>query len=152
MLQFTRKLRLVYFKWYITYLFKTWAYWFRCYSDICDYSLCYYFHLSPRKHWPLVHGPPLRTGGPFLGAPGNYRARSTVLFFILDSSFKRFENCTVKLSAKEIKWTSLEVRTRPTFLENLISKYDFRGPLSCFVFHSRWEFQNFWKLYRNVFG
>ena len=34
---------------------------------------------------------------------------------ILDSSFKRFENCTVKLSAKETKWTSLEVRTHPTF-------------------------------------
>ena len=50
------------------------------------------------------------------------------MFFILDSSFKRFENCTVKLSAKEIKWTSLEVRTHPTFLENLISKYDF-GPV-----------------------
>ena len=50
------------------------------------------------------------------------------MFFILDSSFKRFENCTVKLSAKETKWTSLEVRTHPTFLENLISKYDF-GPV-----------------------
>ena len=50
------------------------------------------------------------------------------MFFILDSSFKRFENCTVKVSAKETKWTSLEVKTHPTFLENLISKYDF-GPV-----------------------
>ena len=50
------------------------------------------------------------------------------MFFILDSSFKRFENCTVKLSAKETKWTSLEVRTHSAFLENLISKYDF-GPV-----------------------
>ena len=50
------------------------------------------------------------------------------MFVILDSSFKRFENCTVKLSAKETKWTSLEVKTHPTFLENLISKYDF-GPV-----------------------
>ena len=50
------------------------------------------------------------------------------MFFILDSSFKRFENCTVKLSAKETKWTSLEVKTHPTFLENLISKHDF-GPV-----------------------
>ena len=50
------------------------------------------------------------------------------MFFILDSSFKRFENCIVKLSAKETKWTSLEVRTHPTFRENLISKYDF-GPV-----------------------
>ena len=50
------------------------------------------------------------------------------MFFILDSSFKRFENCTVKLSAKETKWTSLLVRTHPTFLETLISKYDF-GPV-----------------------
>ena len=59
------------------------------------------------------------------------------MFFILDSSFKRFENYTVKLSAKETKWTSLEVRTHPTFLENLISKYDFgpvklTGPVSYF--------------------
>ena len=53
----------------------------------------------------------------------------------------RFENCTVKLSAKETKWTSLEVKTHPTFLENLISKCDFgpvklpglsrNGPLVC---------------------
>ena len=50
------------------------------------------------------------------------------MFFILDSSFKRLENCTVKLSAKETKWTSLQVKTHPTFLENLISKYDF-GPV-----------------------
>ena len=65
------------------------------------------------------------TRGPFLEAPGNYRAREAVLFFILESNFKRFENCTVKLSAKETKWTSLKVRTHPTFLENLISKDDF---------------------------
>ena len=41
---------------------------------------------------------------------------------------KRFENGAVKLLAKETKCTSLEVRTRPTFLETLISKYDF-GPV-----------------------
>ena len=35
---------------------------------------------------------------------------------------------TVKLSANKTKWTSLEVRTHPTFLETLISKYDF-GPV-----------------------
>ena len=35
---------------------------------------------------------------------------------------------TVKLSANKTKWTSLEVRTHHTFLENLISKYDF-GPV-----------------------
>ena len=76
-----------------------------------------------------VNYAPIQTSrGPFLEAPGNYRARYLVLFFILDSSFKRFENCTVKLSAKETKWTSLEVRTHPTFLENFISKYDF-GPV-----------------------
>ena len=83
-----------------------------------------------------------RNWGPFLEAPGNYRARQAVLFFILDSSFKRFENCTVKLSAKETKWTPLEIRTHPTILENLISKYDFgpvklpglsrNGPLMCY--------------------
>ena len=42
--------------------------------------------------------------------------------------FNSFENCTVKLSAKETKWTSLMVRTHPTFLETLISKYHF-GPV-----------------------
>ena len=50
------------------------------------------------------------------------------MFFTLDSSIKRFENCTVKLSAKETKLTSLEVTTHPTFLENLMSKYYF-GPV-----------------------
>ena len=50
------------------------------------------------------------------------------MFFTLDSSFKRFENCTVKLSAKETKWTSSEVRTRPTFLHTLISNSD-TGPV-----------------------
>ena len=40
-------------------------------------------------------------------------------------SFKSFKSCTVKLPAKETKWTSLEARTHPIFLETLISKYDF---------------------------
>ena len=48
--------------------------------------------------------------------------------FSFQSSFKRFENYTANLSAKETKWTLLEVTTHPTFLENLISKYDF-GPV-----------------------
>ena len=38
------------------------------------------------------------------------------------------ENHPVKLLAKETKWTSSEVRTHPTFAENLISKHDF-GPV-----------------------
>ena len=38
------------------------------------------------------------------------------------------ENGAVKLSAKETKCTSLEVRTHPTFLETLISKRD-SGPV-----------------------
>ena len=67
----------------------------------------------------------LLSWGPFLETPGNYRLARAVLSFILDSSFKRLENCTVKLSAKETKWTSLEVKTHPTFLEKLISKCDF---------------------------
>ena len=45
-----------------------------------------------------------------------------------DGSFNSFENGTVKLSAKETKWTSLEIRTHPTLLETLISKYVF-GPV-----------------------
>ena len=47
---------------------------------------------------------------------------------VKDGSFKHFENGAVKLLAKETKWTSVEVRTHPTFLETLISKYDF-GPV-----------------------
>ena len=51
--------------------------------------------------------------GPFLKA---------VLFSIPDENFKSFENKTVKLLPKETTWTSLEVRTHPTFLETSISK------------------------------
>ena len=51
------------------------------------------------------------------------------MFSIKDGSFKSFENGTVKLLAKETKWTSLEVRTQHTFLDNLISKYD-TGPVN----------------------
>ena len=58
--------------------------------------------------------------GPFLEAPGNYRARLAVLISIKDGSFKRFENGAVKLLAKETKWTSLEVGRHPTLLETLI--------------------------------
>ena len=43
-------------------------------------------------------------------------------------SVKSFENSKVKLLAKETKWTSLGVRTHPTFLETLISRYDY-GPV-----------------------
>ena len=50
------------------------------------------------------------------------------MFSLPDGSFKSFENYAVKVSAKETKWTSLELRTDPTFLETLISKYDF-GPV-----------------------
>ena len=48
-----------------------------------------------------------------------------VLFSLPDGSFGRFENYAVKASAGETKWTSLELRTDPTFLQTLISKYDF---------------------------
>ena len=50
------------------------------------------------------------------------------MYFIPDESFKRFENCTVKISVNETKWTSLEARTHLTLLETLISKFDF-GPV-----------------------
>ena len=42
-----------------------------------------------------------------------------------DAYFKSFENYAVKLSAKETKWTSLELRTHPTFIETSISNYSF---------------------------
>ena len=70
---------------------------------------------------------PFAARGPFLEAPGKNRARWAVLLFIKDESFKSFEDGAVKLSANETKWTSLEVIRHPTFLETLISKYDF-GP------------------------
>ena len=41
-------------------------------------------------------------------------------FPFIEGSFKSFENYTVELLANETKWTSLEVRTHPTFLETLI--------------------------------
>ena len=66
--------------------------------------------------------------GPFLEAPGNYQPHKAVLFSIPNGSFWRFENCTVKVSAKETKLTLLEIRTHTTFLETLVSKYDF-GPV-----------------------
>ena len=66
--------------------------------------------------------------GPFLEAPSI-------------GGIKRFESCTVKLSAKETIWTSLEVRTHPSFLDSLISKYDFgpgiSGPLRYRVFREK---------------
>ena len=43
-----------------------------------------------------------------------------LLFSIKDGSFKSFEIYTVKLSAKETKWPSSEVRTHPTVLKTLI--------------------------------
>ena len=53
-------------------------------------------------------------------------SRGPFCCFVFQSrgSFKKFENCTVKLLAEERKWTLSEVRTRPTFLETLISKSD----------------------------
>ena len=69
-----------------------------------------------------------RTRGPFLEAPGNYRARKTVLFFIPDGSCKSFENYSIKILAKE---TKLRWRSEHTllflrlWLQNMIS-----GPLS----------------------
>ena len=69
-----------------------------------------------------------RPRGPCLEAPGNYRAPLSCFVFHSRGSFKRFENCTVKLSAKETKWTSSEVKTRPTFLETSILKSD-SGPV-----------------------
>ena len=42
-------------------------------------------------------------------------------FFVFPA---QMDDCTVKLLAKETKWTLLEDRTHPTFLEDLISKSD----------------------------
>ena len=55
----------------------------------------------------------------------------------------------VKVSARETKLTSLELRTHPTFLETLFSKYDFgpvklpglsrNGPLFCCKAQRKWQ-------------
>ena len=65
------------------------------------------------------HNTMYRARSSFLEAPGNYRARKAVLFSIPDGSFKSFEYYTVKLLAKETKWTLLEFGTHATFLEIL---------------------------------
>ena len=70
-----------------------------------------------------------RDSNPFLEAPVITGPVKLFCFpFQMRVSLKSFENCKVNLSAKETKWTSLEVRTQPNFLETLISKYDF-GPV-----------------------
>ena len=59
------------------------------------------------------------SGAPFSKLPV-ITGRWAVLFSIPDGSFKSFENYTVKLLAKQTKWTSFKVTTHPTFLETLI--------------------------------
>ena len=66
------------------------------------------------------------------------------MFSIADGSFKSFDNYTVKLSAKETNWTLSEVRKCPTFLKNLISKYDF-GPVKLSGLSRNWP------LYHNIY-
>lgn len=57
---------------------------------------------------------------------GNYWVCfKVVFFFILDESFKSFENYIVKLLVKEIKWNLLEVRIYFIFFEIFILKCDF---------------------------
>ena len=46
--------------------------------------------------------------------------------------FESFENYTVKLLAKETKWTSLEARTHPTFIE--IQEIYYLGPFKLYTF------------------
>ena len=54
-----------------------------------------YTHISVNRFgwhvYILVQCYPVRTRGPFLETPGNYRARYAVLFSIPDGSFKIFE-------------------------------------------------------------
>ena len=70
--------------------------------------------LSKRNHSSAFADHVKITGVPF-----------SKLIPIPDGKFKSFQNCSVKLSAKETKWTSLEVRTNPNLLEtkfqNMIS-------------------------------
>ena len=48
-----------------------------------------------------------------------------------------FENYIVKLSAKETKWNTLEVRTNPTFIEILCSKYGLQARYVTGTFEKR---------------
>ena len=52
--------------------------------------------------------PLYKNGDPFLEAPAIITGPVKMFCFsIPDESLKKFESCTVKLSAKETKWTSL---------------------------------------------
>ena len=61
-------------------------------------------------------------GARFSKLPAVITSPLSCFVFHSRGSCKRFENCTVKLSAKETKWTSSKLRTHPTFLETLILK------------------------------
>ena len=52
-----------------------------------------------------------------LKAPGNYRTRSAVLLSIPDGSFKKVLKIIQQSYQLKKQWTSLEVRTHPTFLK-----------------------------------
>ena len=63
----------------------------------------------------------------FLEGPGNLTGLESCLVFLWDGGFKRFENCAIKLSAKENEWTGNGVKACLS-IEILISKYGF-GPV-----------------------
>ena len=91
-----------------------------CANSVCGRPISF-----PEPTCLLVSTKTRRSGARFSKLPV---ITALVKLRVSDESFKRFQNCTVKLSAKETKWTSLEVRKHPTFLETSISKYDF-GPV-----------------------
>ena len=124
----------------IVELIKPFVWWrsrFRCRRCFVN-SLLFQVHpkryLSAKNSGVSFINTQVRLGARFsklpVKAPSNYRLSC---FVSHSKSFISFENGTVKLSAKETKWISLEVSTHPTFLETLI-KNMISGPLSYRVF------------------
>ena len=64
----------------------------------------------------------MNTGAHFLKFPVITRPVKLLCFPFQMGVSKLLKTYTVKFSAKQTKWTSLEVRTHPTFLETSISK------------------------------
>ena len=91
--------------------------------DECDKWICafLYRHQDKSSSSSLLMPP----GAHFLKLPVITGPVKLFCFpFQIYRSVKSFENCIINVSAKETKWTSLEVRTH--LFMRLISKYDFR--------------------------
>lgn len=107
-----------------------WAYYKRCILHFlratlsCEncYQMCSKFVSRCSHFWSCQ-----LTRYLFLEGPGNLTGLESCLVFLWDGGFKCFENCAIKLSAKENEWTGNGVKACLS-IEILISKYGF-GPV-----------------------